>query len=217
MTKTAVIIIGHQSIRRENGNELMENCVKSITLPSVIPVIVDNYSFPTPLKIDSHVRVSSDSPGLTGAWEIGVNYALENTDADIFIVSNDDVVFSDEFFHQFITNGIETHPIKDLRIFGPLSNGQEGYYWQKSNRARPYRLEESKEMVNGFCFALTRNCIELIKSSNNGLLFDHSRKWGGNEEAFQRKAKLLGVRPVIVHHAWLEHYKIYGWKTNELR
>lgn len=218
MTKTAVVIIGHQSERRLTGNELMQNCLNSITASkSIIPIVVDNYSFPHPLNVPSHLRITSDVPGLTGAWEIGVNYALETTDAEIIIISNDDVVFSDEFFHQFISNGIDHHPQKDMRIFGPLSNGQEGYFWQKSNMPKPYKLEESKNMVNGFCFALTRNCIEMIKSQNNGLLFDHTKKWGGNEEVFQQNIKSFGVTPVIIHHAWLKHYKIHGWKTNKLR
>lgn len=170
------------------------------------------------LNMISYTYIENQSiSGITGAWNKGIYNAYKD-DCDIICMTNDDILFNPTI--NVYIDFISKHDIKDISLYGPVTNGMLGGGIQKQQQPINQVVELSGnegDIPNGFFFTFTNKFYEKFRHSNKELFALHHKhdggdgKWGGQEGEFYRFKK-EGARFFIVGYTWIYHHKIMGYR-----
>lgn len=240
--KVGIILTLHWSeLYRPSGGMLFNRLFKSILEINIdYPhcfYIIDNqseFSFEIPNEINhKYFYVKNQFEfGLTGAWNMGIHLAYEDG-CDIIINSNDDVLFNNSL--NIWVSDIINNKDKDISIFGPRTNkcGKE----HPNSKPAPtdiYTYLDVKyglydNLLNGFCFAFTRNVYELARYTSTEF-FPYTNEmmvirdiWANQETYFSilTKKNILSIicNRVFVKHlmlkSWMHHHADYDVNTKQ--
>lgn len=215
--KVGIVTVTHQSENlRPYGLELVTEFINSLKCLKYEYecIVIDNSSTVTlNLHDNIHLLRIEDQLiyGLTGAWEIGLQKAIE-LGCNIIIINNDDLIYN-ETVNSLITF-IISHSENEISLYGPVSKGILG---GKQLSSRPINqvielTNNTSNMLNGFMFAFTDSFYHKFKKDNGELFNKELYPWGGNEEEFQKRIWKLGGKSFIIGQCWIDHKKLRGWK-----
>lgn len=218
--KVGIVVTAHCSKEyRPNGNELISEFISSAKSSTIYPMklyVFDNSSTePIPIKQANFIKLirveDQTIRGLSGTWNDGIIFAIED-DCDIIIVSNDDVILSSQI-NSFVDE-INNHPHKDISLFGPVSNGiLAGSQKAKGPINKTIELTgNNSNMLNGFMFSFTKEFYDKFKMEDGKMIDEVNYPWGGNEEELQKRVWSQGARSFILGNYYFTHKKIRGWK-----
>lgn len=201
---------GGKYLKRYNDT-LNEYCNYDYTL-----YVVDNAStHKLPDTNNSiHLRVDDQTlEGITGAWNLGINRAYEDG-CEIIINCNDDLWFDITInnFIQYIINHTDSNA-----IYAPLTNGVIGGSQFANFPSTGVQIKRGHDIVNGFCFAMTRAHYELYRFTNTKYFNANNKynggdgKWGGQEGQFMENSE-RGLYGIVVNECFVPHTKLRGWK-----
>ena len=226
--KVGFVITSHYSDKiRPKGQEMltriidsiMENCKYDFNI-----YIIDNESqydlqFPEDEKI-KYVRVDNQfKKGLTGAWNLGLNMAFEDS-CDILIQCNDDLWFNESI--NYWIDVMKNYQQEDA-IFSPVTNGvllpskQYADKYRDSGGLVELSCRHIGDLPSGFCFGFSNNHYEKFRHKKNEYFNEHNKyndgdgKWGGQEGQFMENAE-RGLFCIIVLGCFVHHDKIRDWK-----
>jgi hypothetical protein len=229
--KVGITVTSHRSKEiRPNGDVLLKTFLDSFRDSNFkydyCIYISDNQSsiefdYPSDLNIKVIHIEDQSILGLTGAWNLGLNYAYLDG-CDLLWNFNDDIVLN-ESVNTFVDT-ILNIPNYELGIYGPLSN--EGGNKAPNNSPGPKQgitlLDVKKESManvpNGFSFAITKEVYSLYRySDNNFFPINHKMnggdgKWGGQEGYFSLISDDK-LKFYLINECWLEHIKFKAWEV----
>ena len=216
-----IVIVNHYSKHRKYGREILNDLLKDI--PTYVKneykiIVVDNGS-DTKLELDDknitliHIEDQSIS-GLTGAWNIGVNKAIEEK-CDLIYNINDDLRLNDtiKYMYEHIVNDSNNsfsvyscyadnachEQIRD----GPIDEVVDTYNIKyKTYPAYP---------LNGFFWAFTKECWNKYQVDGNFYGTSIDVAWGGQEEEFLARNFYNGLKMYIIGKCYLKHKKKRDW------
>ena len=174
------------------------------------------YEVPTYPNI-KYTRIEDQTiRGLAGPYNDGIKMAVEDN-CDLIILINDDVILNNSI-NNFI-DIVLNHEVKDIGLYGPLSNGLHVNSHQLAEKAGIGIREITHEHyqfadINGFIMAFTPEFYHLVKLEN-GNFCDMRYKWGGGEEIMQDRARGRGARMFIIKDCWFYHKRISEWTMFE--
>jgi GT2 family glycosyltransferase len=232
--KVAFVCTIHQSeTHRPNGFKLFNDYLVSIYTSCKYPFklfVFDNESddkFEVENQPDSLVITRVDDQykgGCTYTWNEGIKQAIKE-DYDVVIITSDDQLYN-ETVNNFI-DAILTHEHRDDAIFGPLSNnpnndyqihGKDGWFENYGDGTAttylPNKIYEISgkpgDELNGFCLAMTKECIQNNYFDNNGNFFSTEQEyiWGKQDVEVQQRVG----HSIVVGSCYVHHYKIGGWR-----
>jgi hypothetical protein len=218
--KIGFVVTAHHSddYRKEGGyfierfcNSLNDNCKYKFNL-----YVVDNAS-EYKLNLPNNailLRINNQMiGGITYAWNFGINRAYEDG-CDIIINCNDDLWFNDTI--NILINYIINHNDNNA-IYSGLTNGTLGCSQLSSGPKSGIQIKKGHDILNGFCFAMTRDHYELFRFENDKYFNVNNKynggdgKWGGQEGQFMENSE-RGLYGIVVNDCFIPHTKVRGWK-----
>ena len=221
------VIINHYSKYRKYGREILNDLLNDISkfVKNKYKIIIVDNGSDTKLKLNDenitliHIEDQSIS-GLTGAWNIGVNKAIEEQ-CDLIYNINDDLRLNDSINYMY------DHIIND-------NKNKFSVYSCYADDACPQQVRNGPidEVVdtcnikfktypayplNGFFWAFTKECWNKYQVDGN---FYGTRKdiyWGGQEEEFLARNYNKGLKMYIIGKCYLHHKKKRSWKDTRER
>jgi hypothetical protein len=200
------------------GNYYLYNCLDSLREidPDKI-IIVDNQSTIKPnldrfkdLKIDYIYVENQKERGLTGAWNIGINAAIQYGPALICNTNNDvefDLSYNNLYGHIMVDRQSST------TIYGAKTNNPGWQIAQYVLDPTAYILSGKKsDVLNGFCLFFTTEFYH--KYQENGLLFSNEKNypWGGQEGIMTNWTETKKVCIKVLNNCFIYHKKEASWR-----
>ena len=202
------------------GNYHLYNCLDSLReiKPDKI-IIVDNQSTIKPdlnkfkdLNIDYIYVENQLERGLTGAWNIGINAAIQYGPS-LICNTNSDVEFDLSY------NNLYNHIVQDkdssTTIYGSKTNNPGWQTTQYVLDRGAYILSGNNkvDILNGFCMFFTTDFYH--KHQELGLLFSNEkeRPWGGNEQIMCHWSKTKNTCIKVLNNCFIYHKKAASWRN----
>jgi len=229
--KTVFIVLCHYSrVFRPFGLRTIKDFVVTLKAATGIDydlLLIDNESEGTGIKelalslpntaylrIDDQIKL-----GITGAWNLGIQKAVE-LGYEIIIVANDDIKFNSSI-KDFIA-AIEQDEDNAITSYGPLTD-DPCYPKQHATQKQDTGFIELhgvdwQDTLYGFFFAFTNQFYQRFKQPNGDLFLTEHKyafddaKWGGQEGMF-RTWQEQGAKQKVFTGCWLEHVGCQSWKT----
>jgi len=195
---------------------LYEFCKKDFILYLFDNASDEKYAVPNYPNIKYKYVEDQLARGLAGPYNDGIRTAIKDN-CDLIILINDDVILN-ETINIFIDK-IESHPFKNIGLYGPLSNGLHNKSRQLASKVGSGIKEITNEPdlfanVNGFLMAFTPTFYHNFKLPN-GDFCDMRKKWSGGEEILQTRARNNGGRMFIIKDCWIYHRRYSEWNKIE--
>lgn len=202
----------------EYGNYYLYNCLDSLyeIKPDKV-IIVDNQSSIKPnldrfkdLNIDYIYVENQKKRGLTGAWNVGINAAIQYGQA-LICNTNNDVEFDLSY------NNLYNHILQDkdssITIYGAKTNNP-GWQVAQSVLDRDTHIMSGKNsnVLNGFCLFFTNDFYS--KYQENNLLFSNEKEypWGGQECIMTHWSETKKVCIKVLNNCFVYHKKEASWR-----
>lgn len=225
--KNGVVIT--TAIRAEMARECIQRAIEHIPKPRTI-VVIDNASKSPEIRnfkeefgdeIIYHRFENDKDGGLTRCWNWGIEYCIQNG-CDVVLQMNDDIFIYHDVHKMFDAPRQEP---RALVMFGPVSNNPGLDYtdqqlcpdqeFAKGELEYEKIFDASEGCVNGFMFSCHANTYQTMKNTF-GFYFDQRLyPWGGQEEDFGRKLRILGGFPAVIKTCWVYHEKFKDWEKRK--
>ena len=202
----------------EYGNYYLYNCLDSLyeIKPDKV-IIVDNQSSIKPnldrfkdLNIDYIYIENQKERGLTGAWNVGINAAMQYG-TSLICNTNNDVKFDLSY------NNLYNHIVQDkdssTTIYGAKTNNPGWQVAQCVLDRNEYILSgKNTNVLNGFCLFFTNNFYR--EYQENGLLFSNEKEypWGGQERIMTYWSETKKVCIKVLNNCFVYHKKEASWR-----
>jgi hypothetical protein len=167
-----------------------------------------------------YIENQTESGGLTGTWNKGIDMCLENN-CDVIILSNDDILF-DSCINNIIWSCYNEK--NEMKYFGPISNnpGPKNCIINKCQYGEHPEIRENKKALykneicnlNGFFMVFSKKVL-LKNKFDDKYYFDPNKPFGGNETEWFIRFKEKGGIPIIVPQTFIYHYKLACWRDNK--
>jgi hypothetical protein len=203
----------------EYGNYYLYNCLDSLKeiKPDKI-ILVDNQSTIKPdlnkfkdLNIDYIYVENQKERGLTGAWNIGINAAVQYGPALICNTNNDvefDLSYNNLYGHIMLDRQSST------TIYGSKTNNPGWQIAQYVLDPTAYILSGTKpNVLNGFCMFFTTEFYH--KHQMNGLLFSNEKEhpWSGAESIMTKWVTEKQTIIKVLNNCFIYHKKEASWRN----
>lgn len=148
--------------------------------------------------------------GLTGAWNYGINKALENG-CDIILNTNNDIILNDSVID--LINIIENHPDKDISLFGPVTTRDGLSTDHQSRNKKGDKIIETTNVyaLNGYFNAFTKTYYNNFELNGNLYSTKPEHKWDGQEVELFNRGRNNGMKSFIVEQCFVKHIKYRAW------
>lgn len=213
--KPAFIVTVHQSAKyRPDGHNYLDRYLTTLEQHMNRPYdvfIMENASevkYNAPSQYHYHYFPDQNG-GMTRAWNMGVNLAVENNN-DILCVTNEDIYFNETINNMFEV--IDNWETKHDSVFGPVCDAESTFPEQiaKQPTATMKNLTNTHWTIHGWFTAFTRDYY--LKYNVDGLMFDPTKIWRG-QEAFQQRDWKKGASSYVVGACLVHHEHVGSWKT----
>jgi hypothetical protein len=195
--------------------------------------IVDNQSVPSTsfgdvfdISLDKYKNLqytyieNQFEKGITGAWSLGINQAIE-AGSDIIILTTDDTIINETINN--LIDYVISDPNSGNTIYGPMASGVTVPLQRSDgpiNKVFEIPGTFCPKHLGGHMYVFTKEFYHKWKSENGDLfVIDQPHnggdgKWGGNEGNVIHWAE-QGAKCVVVGPCWIEHVQDtrYSYRT----
>ena len=162
-----------------------------------------------------HIDNQLKNNGLTGTWNNGINYILENYKKVKFIT----ILGHDTYLNSSIINifnkAEKAYDNNKLEYYGPLYkywDGKNDELWQDEKYYKNYNLK----FLIGSLLCIPINSIKANKISENEY-FDNKYPFGYNDIDWYNRFIKIGGKPVIVENCIIDHKYNRSWMSVDPR
>jgi hypothetical protein len=220
--RVSIIILNWNGL--EDTTECLES-LKKITYPNYEVIVVDNGSKGNDAQVlkerfDSYIHLIQNDRnyGYTRGNNIGIRYALYNSQPDYFLILNNDVVVSPDFLTEMVevAEGDDSIGIVGPKVYyydfpniidsaGMKTNVWLGYFGSIGNKhldAGQYDTQQEVDSISGCCLLVKKEVIHQVG------MFDESFFSYWDEVDYCFRAKRAGFRIIYVPQAIAWHKKV---------
>lgn len=156
-----------------------------------------------------YIHDQLENNGLTGTWNNGINYILENyNDVKIITLLGHDTFLNSSIVHIF-KKAEEAFDNNILEYYGPLYKnwkGKNDELWQDEYYYKNHKLK----FLIGSLLCIPINSIKKNKLKNNEY-FDNKYPFGYNDIDWYNRFIKIGGKPIIVENCIIEHKYNRSW------